>query len=231
MLEYIINKKSFRLNIFDELDYNSAYFIGYLAGDAAFSRKTHKKHAKLTISSINEQIIIWIKNNFCPDSTYRSIIPVNKKRNIVTKNLSYILPLSSKFSPIFNKYGILDIKENRKCINISKKLFREYLKGIIDSDGHFSSGRRKDRNRIWCNFGITHQSLQLLKTIQKYLSEELEISSYINPRNNEKCMDLKISKISDIIKLINWLNLENNCPFDKYYQTDKILNLIKSDAT
>jgi hypothetical protein len=225
MKEYIINGRIFRLNLFDKLNNESAYLIGYLAGDAAFSARTHKKLAKLTISSNNKNIILWIKENFCPDSIYRSIIPINKKRNIVSTNLSHILPLSSKFSPIFEKYGILDLKVNRRCVNISKALFRSYLKGLIDSDGHFSSGRRKDRNRVWCNFGITHQSIELLKTVQKYLSEEVGISSYINPRKDEKCMDLKLSKISDILILIKWLNEENLCPFDKQYQIQKIIHL------
>jgi hypothetical protein len=87
MEEYIINNKKYRLKIFDKLDYNSAYLIGYLAGDGNFSKKTHKKHAKLTVSSINKERIEWIKATFCPDSKINSIIPINKKRNI--RNFRY----------------------------------------------------------------------------------------------------------------------------------------------
>jgi len=228
MEEYIINNKKFRLNIFDKLDSKSAYLIGYLAGDGIFSRRTHKKLAKMTISSNDKKTIEWISENFCPDSTFRSILPINKTRNIVSKNLSYILPLSSKFSPVFEKYGILGIKSDRRCVNISKSLFKYYLRGLIDSDGHFSSGRRKDRNRVWFQLGITHTSLPLLTFVQKFLHEELGTSSFITSRKTENCMDLRMSSKESVLKLINWLTEDNLSPFHKQYQVDKILSLVHS---
>jgi hypothetical protein len=111
-------------------------------------------------------------------------------------------------------------------VNISNDLFKYYLRGLVDADGHFSSGRRKDRNRVWVNFGITHQSLSLLQSVQRYLHEKLDISTFINPRNDENCMDLKISKKESIKKLINWITEDELSPFDKKYQTDKALMLL-----
>lgn len=227
MKEYIINNKSYRLNIFDKLDPSSAYLIGYLCGDGSFNKKTHKKHEKLSICSKELNTIEWIRDNFTPDATIGSVLPVNKVRNIVTTNLSYRLALSSLLSPVFKKYGIMSIKSERQCIGISKQMFINYLKGLIDSDGHFSSGRRKDRNRVWMNFGITHQSINVLNYVQKYLHENLNISSFVNQRKDEDCLDLKISNIESVIKLINWLYSSNDCPFVKTYQADKCLQLYK----
>lgn len=133
--------------------------------------------------------------------------------------------MSSMFSKTFDKYGVLEIKENRRIVNISKKLFKSYLKGLIDSDGHFSSGIRRDRNRVWMNLGITHQSEQVLGYVQRFLHNELNISSFVNRRKDEDCLDLKMSNIESVIKLINWLYEENNCPFYKKYQCDKCLSL------
>ena len=225
MKEYIINNKSYRLNIFDKLEPSSAYLIGYLCGDGAFNKKTHKKHEKLSICSKELSTIEWIRDNFTPDATIGSVLPINKKRNIVTENLSYRLALSSLMSPIFKKYGVLNIKKERICVGISKIMFINYLKGLIDSDGHFSSGKRKDRNRVWMNFGITHQSTSVLNSVQKYLHEELNISSFVNQRKDEDCLDLKVSNIESVVKLINWLYSTNDCPFVKKYQSDKCLAL------
>lgn len=225
MKEYIINNKKYRLNLFDKLDKKDAYLIGYLAGDGNYNKKTHKKLEKIATSSTNKEIIYWIRDNYCPDATISSIIPVNKKRNIVTTNYSYRISLSSKFSPIFNKYGILGLKKDRTLVNVSKDNFKYYLRGLIDADGHFSSGIRKDRNRIWVNFGITHQSHNLLNSIQNYLHNNLNISSSVRPRKDENCLDLKISNRESVKKLINWLYNDLETPCYKLEQANKFLSL------
>jgi len=215
MKEYVINGKKYRLNIFDKLDCKDAYLIGYLAGDGAFSKKTHKKHAKLTISSSNENVIKFIKKNYCPDSTYRSIIPINNKRNIISKKLSHILPLSSKFSETFKKYGILCLKKDRTFINISRKMFMYYLRGLIDADGNISTGIRKDRDRLWFKFQITHQSIKLLKAVQNLLNIEYNISTVITKRKDEDCFDLTISNRESLLVLYKNIIDCNNTPFFK----------------
>lgn len=147
MKEYIINAKKYRLNIFNKLDKNSAYLIGYLAGDGIYNQPTHKRLARMGVSSNNKSVIDWVKVNFTPDSTIDQRLPINKTRKIVSTNISYKITMSSKFSEAFKKYGILSLKKDRVCVGISKKLFRNYLKGLIDSDGYFASGYRLDRNR------------------------------------------------------------------------------------
>lgn len=226
MKEYTINRKIYKLNIFDKLDENSAYLIGYLAGDGNFNKSTWKRKARISVGSINENTIKWMIAHFCPDTSYKSIIPVNKRLGIVTKNRSYRFTFSSKFSEVFNKYGILSLKVDRKLVNISKNLMQCYLKGLIDADGYFSGGRRKDRNRIWVKFNITHQSLSLLKSIQRFLEIELDITSGIYPRKKENCLDLTISSTKNIKKLINWLKLETKCPFVKYNSMEKVSKLL-----
>lgn len=232
MKEYIINNKKYRLNLFEEIGPKEAYLIGYLAGDGIYNRRTHKKLEKITISSSDPRIIYWISENYCPDATISSIIPINKKRNITTEKLSYRLSLSSKFSPIFNKYGILCLKVDKRLVNISNNMFKYYLRGLIDADGHFSSGIRKDRNRVWVNFGITHQSIPLLNSIQLFFENNLFLSSSVSQRKDENCLDLKISNRESVKKLINWLYDDENTPCYKKEQANKFLELYKkSNAT
>jgi hypothetical protein len=228
MKEYVINNKKYRLNIFDSLCPETAYLIGYLAGDGGFSKETHKKKSKLYVSSNDLKTIEWMKEKFCPDSTIGSKIPINKTRNIVSTNLSYTLSFSSLFSPTFKKYGILDIKENRMCVNISKKLFKYYLRGLVDSDGHITCGRRKDRNRIYGNLGITHGSEKLLKTIQLYLETELNISSSLSLRKTEKCWDLKVASLPKLKQFCEWISEDELTPFYKKYQINKFKELLYS---
>ena len=220
MKEYSINNKIYRLNLFDKVENKEqAYLLGYLLGDGGFHKPTHKRNARLFVSSSEKYIIQHFQETYCPDSAIGQKIPVNTTRRIYSKKLSYTLNFSSKFSEMFNKYGLLSIKVDRDIINIPKRFMKSYIHGLVDADGHYSWGRRKDRDRLWCNFAITHQSLKSLVKVQKYLSEELGISSYINPRKDEKCLDLKLSKISDIVKVIEWL----------YTDTPKVFNTTKRD--
>lgn len=210
MKEYLINNKQFRLNTFDHIrDSKDAYLIGYLCGDGSYSARTKKKRAKISICSSDKEIIEWIHKNYCPDSKMSSLIPVNKVRNIISTKPSYRLPLSSEFSETFEFYKILSKKKDRNLVNIPLKYMKYYILGLFDSDGHCSWGRRKDRNRLWCNIGITHQSINVLSKVQEFLTIHLNISSALKQRKDEDCLDLKFSNRDSIIRFINWLYSED----------------------
>lgn len=211
MKEYTINNVKFRLNTFEHIrDFNDAYLIGYLCGDGGFAERTKKKLAKIAVSSSDKEIIDWMQNNYCPDSKISSIMPINKKRpEIISKKLSYRLPLSSKFSDTFDFYKILCKKTDRDMVNIPNKYFKAYLLGLFDADGHCSWGKRKDRNRLWVNIGITHQSENLLIKVQAYLTNVLNIASSVKRRKDENCLDLKFSNRDNAKKFLLWLYSDN----------------------
>lgn len=208
MREYLINGKMFRLNIFNKIETKEqAYLIGYLCGDGGFQKPTHKRKARLFVSSNDKFIIEQLQRIFCPDATISSKVPVNNTKgyNIKTENLSYMFNFSSRFEECFNKFGILSTKSDRKLVNISKKNMRYYLLGLFDADGHISFGHRKDRNRLWANFGITHQSFDVLSKVQDFLMTDLGVASSVRQRSDENCMDLKFSKIDSVLKVLDWL--------------------------
>ena len=215
MIEYKINNKIYRLNLFTSINKNEAYLLGYLLGDGGYCDFTHKRLARMFVSSSEKYIIEGFKTQFCPDTTINSKIPINKTRNIKSILESHILVFSSKFSEIFNKYGILSLKKTRTFHNIPKKLFPSFLLGLFDADGNFSWGVRRDRLRPWCQFKITHQNLNMLKKLQTYLISNYNISTFINIKHNEDCYILQISSIKDANKLMNIIYSKNNLIYNK----------------
>lgn len=206
--EYRINNKTYRLRLFDKLDVNTAYLIGYLAGDGIFYKPTHKRNSRIGVSSSDMYIVYAMRDYFCPDNSVQEKWPYNNTRNIKATKYTALLQFSSKFSPVFNKYGILSLKEDRKLINVSKALMRYYVLGLFDADGHISWGYRKDRNRLWANIGFTHNSYHLLTRLQNYIDEELDISTTVRQRRDEHCYDMKFGKLENVRKFLNWLYQE-----------------------
>ena len=216
--EYIINNKSHRLNLFSKLrDKDDAYFIGYLSGGGAYHKKTKKRSHRMAVSSTDIYIIDAFCDKYQPDSD-PDLRPPNdsKKHNIKGKKCYKNLVMSSKFSDCFKPYGIMDLKPKRTLINVSKKLMPFAILGLFDSDGSISWGKRKDRDRLWVDFKITHPSLNILNKISKYFSEELNISSFIVPKGEENCFVLRISKREFVREIFDFLYTEFPFVYNKF---------------
>lgn len=206
MKEYLVNDKIFRLNVFSKISNDTeAYLIGYLLGDGIYNKGNHKRQERMGVSSSDNGIIEKFKEIFCPDSSIDSRIPVNKKRNIKSNKISYKITFSSRFSEAFKSFGILELKENRTYTNISKKYMPALLKGLIDSDGCISFGKRKDRDRFWAYISITHSSFNMLTKLQTFLEKELNISSSIKPKGKEHCYVFKINSLNNCKLFIEYI--------------------------
>lgn len=218
MREYKINNKLYRLNLFTSIQKNEAYLLGYLLGDGGYHSMTHKRLARMFVSSTEKYIVEFFKSTFCPDTTILSKVPVNKKRNIVSNKESHVLVFSSKFSEIFKLHGLLSLKTTRTFHNIPKNQFSIFLLGLFDADGNFSWGFRRDRNRLWAQFKITHPNLNMLKKLQVFLSKELGVSSFINPKAGENCYVLQVSSIAEVNKVLSYMysNLPDVYNITKY---------------
>lgn len=219
--EYTVQGKSYKMRLFDSIkDGNEAYLIGYLLGDGGFNQATHKRQARLFVSSVNENVILNIQELFIPDTPINNRIPKNKTRPEIKSNkFSYKIQFPSKFYNTFNKFGLMDVKDKRTYHNIPKEYMSDFLLGLFDADGHISWGRRRDRNRLWCNFGITHPNVFMLTKLQRFLVDELRVPSYINPRKTENVFDLKLSKRDDIIIIFDYMY--NNSTTSMYNEEKK----------
>lgn len=220
--EYTIAGKKYRLHLFDKIEKEEeSYLLGYLLGDGGYNKPTHKRNARMFVSSINEDIIKFFNEYFQPDNSYDSRIPINNKRpNIKTETLSHRMTFSSKFTPIFDKYGILGVKEDRTYHNIKKDKMNSFLLGLFDADGYITWGHRKDRDRLWANWGITHPSLKMLEKLQRFLLEELQVPTSIAPKGNEKCYILRTGSRLMIMKIMDYIYM--NKPI--VYNVDKFNN-------
>jgi len=208
MQEFKINGKNYRLNLFDKIENpHQAYLLGYLLGDGNFHTNTKTRKARLGVTSSYEPTINYFKELYCPDNNIGHVIPVNNTEgyNIKTDKISHKLTFSSHFSEVFNKYGLLSLKKDRIIKNIPKDMLRYYLLGLFDADGFVSWGRRKDKNRIWSKFVITHQSEQVLNYIKDYLESEFNFRVSVKPRRIEKCIDLAFSKRESVYKFYDFM--------------------------
>lgn len=207
MKEYTVQGKKYRMRLFERITSpDEAYLIGYMLGDGGFNRGTHKRKARMFLTSTNKELIYEIQKRFIPDTEVSKRIPINKKRpEIKSKRYSYKIQFPAKYYNTFNKFGLMTTKDKRTYHNIPRRYMPDMVLGLFDADGHISWGRRKDRNRLWVNWTITHPNLNMLTKLQRYLAEEIGISSYINPRANEKVYDLKLSHREEVIKLCDYL--------------------------
>ena len=218
MKEYKINAKYYRLDLFDKIrNSHQAYLLGYLLGDGNFHNKTKKRKARIGVTSSYEPTITYFKNMYCPDVTVTHLIPINNTKgyNIKTDKMSHRFVFSSLFSEVFNKYGLLSLKKDRIITNIPKDMFRYYLLGLFDADGFVSWGRRKDKNRIWVKFVITHQSYQVLNYIKNFLENEFDFKIFIKHRKTEKCIDLVFSKRESVYKFYDFMYKDCDVEYNK----------------
>lgn len=229
--EYRINGKNYRIDVFETAsNENDYYLLGYLLGDGGLNKATHKRKARLFVTSTEKYIIEFFRDRYQPDSKINSKIPVNRTRNIVSKIESHRFTFSSKFEKTFKKYGLLSLKETRTFHNVKKEYFESFLLGLFDADGFFSWGRRKDRDRLWCTFGIVHPSFKMLTKLQKVLLERYGIPTSINIKSDERCYVLRTSsrfvceELLEILyskkPLVYNINKKQNC--DNFLREQKL---------
>lgn len=231
IVEYNVQGTNRRMRLFNKIvSSEEAYLIGYLLGDGSYNASTSKRSARLSISSIDNNIITNICNYFTPDTSISSLVPINKTRNIKTDKLSYRFTFPSKFKDTFNKFGILFKKDTRNYFNIPKEYMNSMLLGLVDADGFISFGKRKDRNRLWGNITITHQNGNMLSKLQTYLADNLNVITTLNKRSTEDCWDLKTSKLSSIAILIKFM-LNSNSSIYSTSKREIQQSFLKSYAT
>lgn len=191
-------------------DKKIAYLIGFLAGDGAFCDGFGKRSSRMAMTTVDMDIVKWVSANVEKFSTDNPKFTDNKDAGIFAKQASYTKTFAVKYSEFFNKYSILCKKGERTFNNIAKINMRQFMLGLIDSDGCISFTHRKDRDRIACRISITHPSALLLEKVQTFLMESLCIPSSIKPKGTEKCFVWGFSKLEHVEKFCEWLYSDTN---------------------
>ena len=209
-----------------------SYFIGYLAGDGAFSNGHGKRKDRMALSTTDKEVALWINENILPFDTSKSLLNDNANLGIFARLPSYRTTFSSEHSDIFNEYGILCKKDHR--VMDSRLDPKAFILGLMDSDGSFSYTQRKDKNRACLKISITHPSHNLLSSVSSYLNVTLGIESRIRPKGTEKCMVLSVSKLYSVEKVLDWLYEDKfvvmSRKYEKYLKIKKDLEEVRKNG-
>ena len=217
MEEYIVNNKRIKVNVFDKIrDSFDAYFLGYLFCDGAYHRPTHKRKHRISVSSTDIETIDLFIEHYQPTTDPKEREPnSNLDAGIIGKKNYKNFVLSSKFSESLENFGVMKLKKDRIYQNVPKKFFKQFLLGCFDADGSISWGVRKDRNRLWADFKITHSSLQFLLKLQKQIYDDFNMSSFVAKKSeNEDCFVLRISERSEVARMFDILYEETSQVFN-----------------
>lgn len=171
--EYTIRGETKYFNVLaDKISAADAYLLGYLACDGGFVQAKRPgdrlDQPFIMVSSTEENIMEWIKENYIPCST---IMNVGKKSSakVNATNDVFELRFSSRASKQFARFGVLTRKPDRRLVGIPKHHMHAYMAGVIEADGFISVAHRKDCRTPRLLFFITHSGEKFLADLQKWL--------------------------------------------------------------
>ena len=173
---------------FEKIDSKEkAYILGFILADGAIN----KKNVEITVSLYDKKVVEYIGRIIDSKVRYDHTL-IKEKRRFPRARLIKKITDITKFTGGYEK-------AERHYPIIRSDLERYLLQGVFDADGCITWGRRKDKNRIWQKISFTSQ-LKILQGVQQYLLKELNISTIVRPKSNEKCYVLEFSNLNDVLK-------------------------------
>lgn len=158
-------------NIFDKLDENSAYLLGYIFTDGNVAWNPKKSYRSLTITASEKDMSHLEK--------LREILSSTKPLLYSSKTKSYrLIVVSKKLSKKLMKLGVMP----RKSLivdfpKVSKTYLRHFIRGVVDGDG---SVRYVDRERSpYFELKVYSGSPKFLKKLAKLIYDEIEVFAKI----------------------------------------------------
>ena len=180
---------------FEKIDSKEkAYFVGFLSCDAYINDTT--KDVEISVAKNDFEVVDYLAKichaNVCQNNYYD---PTSRR----FPHVSFV-----KRIPDVHVFIGAGMKANRHLPIVSKDLNRYMLLGAFDADGCITWGYRKDRNRLWQKISFT-SSLGILTCVQNILMKELDISTIIRPKGDEKCFVLEFSNKHNVVKFIDYI--------------------------
>lgn len=225
--EYTVRGKTYRYYAFDKIENaDDAYFIGFMSADGSYlhNKKGDTNYPRMGLTSTSRYVVYKFHERYCPDAVV-SERGLRSSEKIKANNPITEITFPRKLSSTFKKFGILDYKPKRKLRGIPKHLMSACVLGITDADGCFVIRHRKDCRTPRLNVHIVSGAINVLEQIQRFIDEELGISSSLYQRKASDCFELRINNSNNAVKFGNWIY--SNLPsvydfkkkriFDDYY--------------
>lgn len=196
---------------------NKAYILGLFYSDGM--NKENTGLIKMELQETDKNIIYRINEEL------KSNYPI-KKHELSKKNPNhqdtYCLQfVNRKMSKDLANLGVVQNKSLKLEFPnfVDKSLMRDFLRGYLDGDGHIRWSTTR-----FVTFCSTDS---FCYGLEKYLKEELGISSKIYSTKNCKTKVLHVFKICQIKKLLNYLYDKSDLHIDRKYNL--FLNICKTD--
>ncbi|MCK9415614.1 hypothetical protein M0Q97_03015 [Candidatus Dojkabacteria bacterium] len=214
-------------NIFQKIDSNKAYILGFLWADGYVSKNmVGTEGSSKDFENLNK--IITKSGNWIVGHRERFLKKTGKYYK--QSYFHYYSKLTSDFLKCFD-YDIKSHTEPIKILNyITPKYHYHFFRGYIDGDGSFSFYKGTNGTTMQCKFNITSSKEQNWNFIEK-LFATLEINHCLINRYDRKAGKSSIISINnkwDIIKLGEYLYIDSNDKLERKY--NKYLQIKNSDV-
>jgi hypothetical protein len=167
-----------------------AYWLGYLYGDGGIELGN-----RISLTSIDYNHLINYKNSLSSNLVIKKRTTKSSKL-VKEEHISYRINFRDKYmcSDLSNK-GIIPNKtyDQKNLPYIPKHYIKDYIRGIIDSDGSMCLTYKKERNRTYIIISITNTNIELLEYIKNYFGKGSIIS-----KDNNLAKQLNIYFVNNI---------------------------------
>lgn len=158
-------------NVFDELNEESVYWIGFVMGDGCIT-KTGKEFAVLNVT-LNEKDLRHVEK-------FKEFMNTNKPIRYIERDNTCSLTINSKqICDQLSNFGIINRKSynSTEKKNIPDELEKHYWRGLIDADGHLRYDSKCDKWYI----GLTG-SFTLCSQFFDYVTKVIKLDSKTSVR-------------------------------------------------
>lgn len=223
-LESISRKRKYTYNdnYFENIDdEHKAYWLGYIMADGCIRYVKNKtSEIRLTFCILRKDMKHLDK--LCNDLNTNA--KITECTTFLKDTQKYYQMATLK---IYNKKIVEDLIShnclpnkslNEKIPNISKELYRHFIRGYFDGDGCFSW----NIETLKSSFNIV-SGYEILKFILKIINTELNLDnlSLCKDNSNDKLYYISYGNKNGIIKIMNWLYKDSTIYLDRKYDNYK----------
>ncbi len=211
---------------FTQWSENMAYILGFITCDG-YIRSSSKNGYNLGIKlhTKDVEILKFILSEICPTSPIKYQNKVQHQRDAC-----YCQICSKKIVETLAKFYIIPNKTSKEVfIEVPKPFAMDYLRGIIDGDGHISikTYNYQSRKQTRILLSISSASFNFLQEINRfYFDNHAKIYKLLNKKSGNYHYSLQLTKRQILIKVLKQMYNGNFCLQRKYR---KFLDILEYD--